>query len=205
MALSNYTELESAISNWTHRSDLVSIVPELIKLAEIRINGDLDARLQDSTVTLATVASNPNVTLPDDLINIRTIYIDSDSDIVLKLVTPDEMRVAYPSSSTGRPSVYSLVGNKVVLAPTPDAVYNIGMVYKAKVPALSDLNPTNWLLTNFPNVYLFAALCECATFIKDDSRIPLWEQKYQEAIGAVNAQDWYSGSTLMVRSDARAV
>ena len=59
------------------------------------------------------------------------------------------------------------------------------MVYWAKVTPLSDSAPTNWLLTESPEVYLFGALCEATPFIKEDERVALWQEKRGMAVAAL--------------------
>lgn len=203
MALATFSDLQTAIANWTHRSDLTSITSDLITLAEARINGDLDARFQDSTATLSTVAGTETVALPTDVINIRSVFVDTAQQVTLKYVTPDQFRTLYPYDTSGVPNVYTVIGSSLYLAPVPDGVYSLPITYKARVPAISVGSPTNWLLTTYPNVYLYAALLECAPYIKDDARLQTWKAAYDLAIESVNSQDWYSGSTMTIRTDIR--
>lgn len=204
MALANYSDLVTSVQNWLHRSDLASVVPDFITLAEARINGDLDARFQDETSTIQTVSGTETIPLPDDLIGIRHVSAETSPIKTLKYVTPDQFEKLYPYGESGAPTVYTIIGSNMYLAPIPDAIYDIDLIYKARVPALNDSNTTNYVITTYPNVYLYAVLCESAPYIKDDNRVQVWEMKYKEAIDAVNAQDWYSGSTMVVRQDIRA-
>ena len=201
--LTDYAGLQASIANFLHRSDLNSIIVDFIKLAEVRINGDLDARSQDTKTTLSTSIAQETVGLPTDCINIRHLSVSSVTPVItLDYVSPDQFETVYPWGNNGIPQVYSVIGGDIYLAPKPDAVYSLDLVYKAKVPNLST-NLTTWLMTNYPNVYLYGALCESAPYLKDDNRIPVWEMKYKEAIQSVNNQDWYSGSTMRVRGDVR--
>ena len=102
-------------------------------------------------------------------------------------------------SATGYPTAYTIVGSNLYLSPVPDSAYTLRMVYQQKVPALS--SGTNWLMTNFPAVYLYASLCAAAPYLKDDNRLPVWEQIYKESIQAVNSQDWSSMANMTVRGD----
>jgi hypothetical protein len=63
------------------------------------------------------------------------------------------------------------------------------LVYFSGVPPLSDAAPQNWLITTYPNVYLYAALLEAMPFLKDDARINVWGAGYANAIAALAAQD----------------
>ena len=47
----------------------------------------------------------------------------------------------------------------------------------------------NSLFTAYPEVYFFAALSECESFIGRDDRINLWESKYQQVLNLANQQD----------------
>lgn len=201
MALSTYADLQASVADWLHRTDLTTIIPDFITLAEKRINGDLDARMQDTVATLTTSASSATVAMPTDLIGLRSLTLLSSPNVTLDYLTPDQFNTQYASATTQKPQSFAVIGSAIYLGPTPDAVYNVQCIYKAAVPALS--LGTNWLITNFPNVYLMASLCEAARYKVDDARIPVWEAAYAEAIKAVNAQDWYSGSTMRVRSDVR--
>ena len=71
MALSTYSDLQTAVANHLHRSDLAGIIPDLITLAEHRIYGDLNSRKQDSVTEFSTVADQEYITLPDDFMNFR--------------------------------------------------------------------------------------------------------------------------------------
>lgn len=203
MALATYSDLQTSVANFLHRGDLTSIIPDLITLAEVRINGDLDARLQDTQATLTCTPTVEYVALPTDLINIRHLSVESTTPVVtLDYMAPDTFETSYAWGLTGTPQAYTVIGTNIFLAPVPDTSYTLDCFYKAKVPAIaSAVSGTTWLLTNYPNVYLYATLCEAAPYLKDDARLQVWEAKYNESVAAVNNQDWYSGSTMKVRAD----
>lgn len=198
MSLSTYSDLQTAVANHLHRTDLTSIIPDLISLAETRINGDLDSRKQDSVTTLNTVASQEYVDLPSDFINARAV-VDSTNKNTVDYKSPDSIAKEFVGSFTSAPQFYTIVGDKMYFAPVPDGVYEIRMVYQARVPVLS--SGSNWLMTNYPSVYVYATLLTAAPYLKDDSRIPIWEKMYQDAIHSVNNLDWSNASTMTVRGD----
>lgn len=203
MSLTNYTDLQTSVANHLHRSDLTSIIPDLITLAEHKIYSDLDARQQDTVTTLSTVAATETVTIPADFINARTFTITSTSPhVALDYKSPDQYQKVYAAySGTGLPQAYTIIGSNFYLAPTPDAAYTIRLVYQAKVPSLS--SGTNWLMTSYPAVYLYATLCASAPYLKDDARVQVWEALYQEAIQGVNSKDWANAATMQVKGDVK--
>lgn len=200
MSLTNYADLQAAVANHLHRSDLSSIIPDLITLAEHRIFSDLNSRAQDTVSTLSTAANVETVDIPADFINARSLTVTGTTPVtVLDYKSPDQYEAEYPWGTKSVPQGYTIIGSKFYLAPTPDAAYSLRLVYQSKVPALS--GGTNWLMTAFPAVYLYATLCASAPYIRDDVRLPMWEQLYKESIGGVNAQDWSSMATMKVKGD----
>jgi hypothetical protein len=55
--------------------------------------------------------------------------------------------------------------------------------------ALSDTAPTNGLLAEAPDVYLFAVLSEAGPFLRDAELAGAYEGKLERAIGELNAKD----------------
>jgi hypothetical protein len=204
MALATYTDLRAAIARVLQRADLVAAIPDLIAVAESQMSQRLDARLQDTVSTLSTVSGTETVALPVDLLSVRSLTVTSSNPVIaLDYVTPEKLRIDYAYRTSGMPMVYALAGSNVYLAPTPDAVYTLTIVYKARVPALSDSVTTNYVLTNYPDVYLYGALANAGPYIEDNARVTQWKQAFQMAIEGVNAVDWHTGSSMTVRSDVR--
>lgn len=202
MALTNYADLQASVANFLHRTDLTSVIPDFITLAETKMYRDIDAKLQDTVTTLSTATGIETVTLPADFINMRSLVVLSTPNEALDYYAPDSYFNAKPWNSAGKPSIYTILNNTLYLQDVPDAIYSLKVVYRAKVPALATAS-TNWLMTNFPNVYLYGTLCEAAPYMMNDERVPLWSAKYQEAIQTVNQQDWSNAATLRVRGDVR--
>lgn len=202
MALANYTDLQASIAAWSHRSDLTAIIPDFIVLAEKRINSDIDARAQDSVVTLSTVANVAYITAPTDMLTVRSLtLVTSNQTTVLDYLTPDQFNASY-GTTTGQPQSFTIIGNLLYLGQIPDSVYSIQCIYTASVPPIAS-NPTNWLITNFPQVYLTACLVEVARYTLNQELFASSNASYKEAIDSVNSIDWYSGSTMRVRHDVR--
>ncbi|KAJ8136918.1 hypothetical protein OY671_009869, partial [Metschnikowia pulcherrima] len=77
------------------------------------------------------------------------------------------------SDVAGQPRYFTVFGDEIELAPTPDAAYAIEMVYRRNVPPLAANDP-NWSSSSAPDLYLYAALLESAPYIKEDGRIQTW-------------------------------
>lgn len=203
MALSTYTELQASVANWLHRTDLTAVIPDLIVLAEARLARDLRLRSQVTSATLSTVASQRSVGLPTGWLEFENVTLVGDPDTPLTYVNIQYLDTKYPSNdATGKPLVYSIEGQNLLLGPTPDAAYSVSALYYQRWDPLAT-TASNWLLTNHPNIYLFATLAEAAPFLQDDARAPLWEQKYAADMTKLQNSDTdgqFSGSSLRVRA-----
>ncbi len=51
-----------------------------------------------------------------------------------------------------------------------------------KFPNLSSTEPTNWMLQNAPDVYLYGSLLELEPFVQNDARLAVWAKGYENAI-----------------------
>ncbi len=76
-----------------------------------------------------------------------------------------------------------------LITPTPDAAYPVEIIYYQLLPLLDDANQTNWLTEYAPRLLLYATLLEATPFLKDDSRIPVWQGFYDREAGMTNGQD----------------
>lgn len=198
MSITNYAELQSKVARWLNRSDLADDVPDFIMLAEKQMNTDLKARAMDTKTTLVTAVGANTVALPTDMIEMRRLQVAGTYNQPLSYRAPDELSADYADNGSGQPAVFTVVGTNIELAPIPDAVYSLELTYQQQIPTLSSTNITNWLLTAWPNAYLYASLIAATPFIMNDARLPVWQGLYAEAISGINGVDWYSGTTMKV-------
>ena len=200
MSITNYSELQTSVANWLNRGDLSANVPDFIALAECQLSTDLKTRAMEAKVTLATVAGTNTVALPTDMLEMRRVQVVGTYNQPLSYRSPDEISIDFAANGVGQPTVFTVIGGNLELAPIPDAVYSLELTYQQRIPALSGTNTTNWLLTSWPNAYLYASLLAATPFIMNDARIATWANLYSEAIDSINSVDWYSGSTMKVRA-----
>jgi hypothetical protein len=196
----DYTWLQAKVTRYIRRTDLAADIPDFIMLAEKRISANLEARLQNVAATLSTISGVQTVTLPVDLNSIRSLSIPAFGKV--SFMTPEKLASTYANAGNGVPKHYAIVGAQLRLGPVPDGVYAMDCVYRAEIPSLADaVNGVNWLITEHPEIYLAASMCEAFTATRDLANLQTWEAKYADAVGALNKTDWNSGGTLAVRTD----
>lgn len=195
----DYVWLQSAVAGWLHRSDLSSVIPDFVMLAEKRINGMLEARAQDLTATLTATAGVATIDLPRDLNTIHALSIPVYGDI--DHMDAQTFARVYAGQTSGAPRNYTIIGGSLKLGPVPDDTYSIECIYRAGVPALADSGGTNWLIEQHAEVYLAATMCEACIWTGNAEKLAIWEQKYAAAVAALNSTDWNTAGQMTVRAD----
>jgi hypothetical protein len=205
MALTTYAELQTTISDFLNRQDLDSVVPTFISLAEARINRELRHfnMVKRSTAAADTRYSTP----PGDWLETVRLHITDNPPSDLELISQNDMAQMREQrgNTQGRPRFYAITAGEIEFFPTPDDSYTSELVYYADVPALSDSNTSNWLLSKYPDIYLYGALVHTAPYLDEDQRTQTWAALYQSALDTANAESEkarHSGSGLrmLIRS-----
>lgn len=187
MALSTFSELKTSIASWLHRADLTSNIPDFITLCEAKFNRTLRISTMETRVTATLDQQYENV--PTDFLEMRTIQITGSDGNILEYVSPASFNHVYKTTDTGIPKLYTIIDGTIGFAPAPASSYTMEMVYYKRIPALSDSQTTNWMLTNHPDVYLYGSLAEAEAFIKNDPRIEVWKSQYERAVMQVREAD----------------
>jgi hypothetical protein len=209
MALDTYSALQTSIADWLLRpgdTTISTIAPDLITLFEAEARDRLKSRFAETETTLSTVAGTATVALPSDFWEPRALKISS-SDPVAHLVymTPDELDTEWPfAGDRGQPVNFTIQGTNLRLAPVPDAVYTLTLLYQQGITALSASNTTNWLLTRYPDLYLFGSLALADAYIGDDERIAGWTAAKEAAFNRIAQSDVkarWGGGSLQIRTD----
>lgn len=185
MAISNYSELQAAVANWLSRKNLDNRITEFIALCETRFHRELRVAGMEKRAETVIAISTEYVQLPEDFMETRNFQLKTTPVTALQAMSPDVIDLRY-GGTAGKPLYYAIVGDEIQLAPVPDTDYFLEMDYWAELEGLSSTVTTNWMLENAPDIYLFGSLCEAIPFIQNDSRVPLWEQKYKMAVDALN-------------------
>lgn len=190
--------MQTAVANWLHRDDLTTIVPDLITVGEKRIFRTVRSREMETVLT-GTIASGV-IPVPSDYLSLKFAYLTTTPVSPLKKSSASQIYTEYPlRSSSGTPVSIAREGSNFIFGPYPSTVEDIGGVYYAK-PTSIDTSANALFLAN-PDLYLFAALCEAAPFIKDDPRIEVWEAKFSNLLKDIKKQEadeYASGGGLTV-------
>lgn len=167
MALATYADLKSEIGNWMNgRTDLATDADTFIDLAEGDFNRVFRVREMETYATLSPDA-NGEASLPSDYLQWRTVTAQTSPRSELQFVPPSYLDDQYPDRAAGYPRFFTIYGSTMLVLPLTES--DIRLDYYETIPALSDAQTTNWLLTKYPNVYLYQCLKHAAVFLNTPS------------------------------------
>jgi len=191
----NYTELVTAVSDYTENTFPTADMNTFIKQAEQRIYNSVQFPSIRKNVTGATSTNNKYLSCPSDFLAAYSMAVETaDGQEFLLNKDVNFIRQAYPKATdTATPKYYALFGPTVVsnvittelsfiLGPTPDAVYNVELHYYYYPQSIVTAS-TTWLGDNFDSVLLYGTLVEAITYMKGEAdMVTLYNGKYTEAL-----------------------
>ena len=193
MALvTSYSTLQTHVADTLWRSSLTSQIKNFIQQFEAGAQDDFRLRklMDRGTVTV----SADGLAMPSDYYSLDSWYHAGPTYYGrINIVGANDV-----GGPTGVPGSAAIVNGVARFGPPPDGTYATKMTYWAKVTALSDAAPTNWLLLERPDIYVYGSLLEAAPFLKDDIRISTWQTALDRQIEAFAQaqQDARSGSGM---------
>lgn len=202
---STYAELKEEVVNFLNNMAAEQTVDTFIDLTE----ADMSRRVRHwrmekrSTAILDTQYS----ALPNSFYEPIRLSITSGDTYRLELASQADMmeRRERGSDVAGRPKYYAITDGSIEVYPTPNDDYTLEMVYYSKIIPLDSSNTSNWVLTYYPDAYLYGALLHSAPFLGEDARLQTWSALYEKAINDINADSEKakfggSGHRMKIRS-----
>jgi hypothetical protein len=183
---STYAELKDQVVNFLNNMAAEQTVDTFIDLAE----ADMSRRLRHWRMEKRSTAvlDTQYTALPDDFYEPIRLGITSGDTYRLELVSQADMmeRRMRGTDVAGRPKYYAVTDGSIEVYPTPNDDYTLEMVYYSKIIPLDSTNTSNWILTYFPDAYLYGALLHSAPFLGEDARLQTWSALYDKSINAIN-------------------
>ena len=204
MAITTYAELKSSVADWLNRDDLTTVIPDFIELAEAELTRNLRHR---KMITRSDANLNSEYTqTPADWFQTQTLILETDPGTQLEYITPEALNAKRAGSvAVGKPLWYTMIGTEIQVYPPADGTYTAELVYYAELPALTDSNTTNWLLTLAPDIYLYGTLMQTAPYLQDDARLQTWAALYQKKMQDIEISNERTTGQTSVRMSAPAL
>lgn len=191
-----FAELRTEISSWLNRTDLTTAqLSTLVNMAEADIRSKVKLRRD---VTLATgTLSGESLTLPATFLEARRF--ETGGKVRSYLEPQQYQRLKDSGISSG---YFTILGaNLLSLGSVNGDAYSL--LYVAAPTPLSADGDTNWLLQNYPQVYLYAALKHGGVYFKDPQAAQGYDVLWQQAVADLNAAEarGNQGGQMVIRPD----
>ena len=184
MAITTYSELVTAIGNWVVPAPAAARIPEFIALAEATLNRTLLCRQMDEIATI-TITDGVGA-VPTGFRQVRSFSLTATPYTRLSPMPADEIDSLDPVSG-GTPVYYDRSGSNFIFWPRSDSEARLR--YRKALTPLSVSAPTNWLLTEHPDIYLFSTLLHADLYDVDQERLSNWTAGLETAISQLLDQE----------------
>lgn len=171
MALSNYSELKASVESWSSRDDQADYMDDFIALTEAKLWQSLRVRAMENRLSVA--GSGRFIPLPTGFIELRRVlYVSGSTRRRIDPGTPGGMKI---TDSSGIPSEYVVTEEIELNRPTTG---RLELQYYRKIDPLSADDPTNGILTEYPNLYLYGCLSFAFAKAQDTEQELKWGARF---------------------------
>ena len=196
-----FQNLKDDVRSYTEVDDTVltdAILTTMAKNAENRIYRDADSDDNRFYATSNLAVGNRYVTIPSDLRIIRYVQL-KDTNVTPNVQTFLEKKdTSYmaefydkPATASGIPKYYAnWDANFWVVAPTPNATYEITLAYIKQPASITSSNSTTTYLSNkYQDLLLYGTLVEAYGYLKGPAdMLQYYEQSYQRALASYSIE-----------------
>ncbi len=216
----NYSELKTAVEDYTENSFSATDFATMTELAEQKIYNTVQLPALRKNVVGAVSTNNKYLSCPDDFLSVFSLAVILADGSYEYLLDKDVnfIRQAYPTpTSTGVPRYYAIFGPttagpiitdelSLILGPTPNANYQVELHYFYYPESIVTATNT-WLGDNFDSVLFNGVMVEAARFMKEEPDVvAMYEQQFAQSLlllkqlgDGKNRQDAYRNGQVRVK------
>lgn len=184
--ISDYASLVAKARLWLDRgNELDDLIGTFVANAEGYLNRVLRAPEMEAFATPVTTLGA--FTLPADCLQVRELTAGGRP---LASTSPGALAQTYTAITgvtgttgaimSGCARAYAISGVQVQVAPVSTEA--LGLLYWQRIPRLSLVQPTNWLLDTHPDIYLYGTLFQANTYIADADAAAGWSAVFEGAV-----------------------
>lgn len=181
MALSTYTELSNAVENYDPGiAARFADIPFDTLLAEFEADLQPTIKSRRASKTLIITSTGNTVALPVDFIEARYLNIGG---------VPLRPMSIYGGNREYGEIGYVMDGDNITLLRDDSADVDVELTYYARFAGLSVGNPSNYVLTYFPTVYLHGVLARVFGWLENANQEGAARGRFQQALGTIAADE----------------
>jgi hypothetical protein len=189
-----YNNLVADIESYLERTDhaTLSKIPTFIGLAEQVIASEIKFLGNLVVVSSNMVTNDPVIQKPArwrKTVSMNVTVAGDRRPILLRKY--EYLREFWPDpTQTDVPEYYCDYNyDHWLVAPTPADDYAYEVLYYERIQPLDSSNQTNWFTQYAPQALLYGSLLQAMPFLKNDERIPMWQQQYQAIMEVLKTED----------------
>lgn len=213
----NYSELQTAVEDYTENTFSAADFATMTELAEQRIYNSVQLPALRKNVTGTLTSGNQYLAAPTDFLSVFSLAVIDALGNYEYLLDKDVnfIRSAFPNpNTTGTPKYYALFGPDsgnlteltFILGPTPSAGLTAELHYFYYPVSIVSAG-TSWLGDNFDSVLFNAVMVEAARFMKQEPDIVAeMDKQYVQSLTLLknlgdgkNRQDAYRSGQLRTK------
>jgi hypothetical protein len=189
-----YSSLVEDIQTYLERTDEQTLakIPQFIMLAEQVIAAEIKF-LGNLTVATSTMVQAENV-IPKPARWRKTVSMNvtvAGKRRPVLLRTYEYIREYWPdATSTEVPLFFCDYDYQHwLIGPTPAEDYSYEVLYYERVQPLDSSNQSNWFTQYAPQALLYGTLLQAMPFLKNDERMPMWQNNYDRIIEVLKTEN----------------
>ena len=203
-ALATLSVVPETDPNW------LSILPDAIEYAELRIYRDLDllSTVQVNT-SFSTASGSSKVALTQGtFVTLQNVNVitpagttnpDLGTRVPLLPVSKEYIQYAWPSSTNdGVPSYFAMIDERTFsLGPWPDAAYTLEIIGTVRPETLSAINTTTFISQYLPDIFLMASMIFISGYQRnfgrqsdDPQMAQSYESQYQALLKGATVEEY---------------
>jgi hypothetical protein len=189
-----YNNLVADIESYLERTDQATLskIPTFIGLAEQVIASEIKFLGNLVVVSSNMVTNDPVIQKPArwrKTVSMNVTVAGDRRPILLRKY--EYLREFWPDpTQTDVPEYYCDYNyDHWLVAPTPADDYAYEVLYYERIQPLDSSNQTNWFTQYAPQALLYGSLLQAMPFLKNDERIPMWQQQYQAIMEVLKTED----------------
>lgn len=189
-----YNNLVADIESYLERTDQATLskIPTFIGLAEQVIASEIKFLGNLVVVSSNMVTNDPVIQKPArwrKTVSMNVTVAGERRPILLRKY--EYLREFWPDpTETDVPEYYCDYNyDHWLVAPTPSDDYAYEVLYYERIQPLDSSNQTNWFTQYAPQALLYGSLLQAMPFLKNDERIPMWQQQYQAIMEVLKTED----------------
>lgn len=203
-ALATLSVVPETDANW------LSILPDAIEYAELRIYRDLDLlSTVQSNISFATVANNSKVSISQGTfvtlqnVNVITPAGTTNPEVGTRVpllpVSKEYIQYAWPSAANAAvPQYFAMIDERTFsLGPWPNAAYTLEIIGTVRPATLSASNTTTFISQYLPDLFLMASMIFISGYQRnfgrqsdDPQMAQSYESQYQALLRGATVEEY---------------